>query len=103
MNIDFSLVLLVLVVFCGFLWALDSLVIKKSRAEAVDKFRRSGRKGKSEEEIDRVVADLSQEPLIIEYAKSFFSGITDCFPVAFVSSLTVSDSDRFNDPDAGGR
>ena len=72
MNVDFSLVLFVLVAFCGFLWALDSLLIKKSRTEAVDNYRRTGSKGKSEEEINRAVADLSQEPLVIEYAKSFF-------------------------------
>ena len=72
MNVDFSLVLFVLVAFCGFLWALDSLLIKKSRAEAVKNYRRTGSKGKSEEEINRAVAGLSQEPLVIEYAKSFF-------------------------------
>ena len=72
MNIDFSLVLFVLVSFCGLLWSLDSLLIKKSRTEAVDNYRRTGSKGKSEDEINRAVADLSQEPLVIEYAKSFF-------------------------------
>ena len=72
MNIDFSLVLFVLVSFCGLLWALDSLLIKKSRTEAVDNYRRTGSRGKSEDEINRAIADLSQEPLVIEYAKSFF-------------------------------
>ena len=47
MNIDFSLVLFVLVSFCGLLWALVSLLIKKSRTEAVDNYRRTGSKGRA--------------------------------------------------------
>ena len=72
MNVDFSLVLLVLVAFCGFLWALDSLLLKKSRTDAVEEYRRTAPKGKTKEEISLTIADLSQEPLVIEYAKSFF-------------------------------
>ena len=72
MNVDFSLVLLVLVSFCGSLWALDSLFFKKSRTEAIDSYRRTASKGKTDEEINLAVADLSQEPIVIEYAKSFF-------------------------------
>lgn len=55
MDIDFSLVLVVLVAVCGFIWLLDHFLFAKSRQQA----------GKSE------------EPVVVEYAKSFF-------PVLFI-------------------
>ena len=72
MNVDFSAVLLSLVAFCGLLWLLDSLLAKKSRVQAVEDFKAGQGKGKSEEDISAAIADLSREPLVIEYAKSFF-------------------------------
>ncbi|MCH1598970.1 MAG: signal peptidase I [Pseudomonadales bacterium] len=72
MNVDFSLVLLVLVAFCGFLWILDSVLIKKTRAAAIEEFQRTKAKGQSEDKVQATVAELAQEPLVIEYAKSFF-------------------------------
>lgn len=77
MDIDFSLVLVCLVAACGALWLLDKLFLKKHRLQAIASYEAAEAKGKSKEEIDKVVADLSQEPLAIEYAKSFF-------PVLFV-------------------
>ena len=71
MNVDFSLVLLILVAFCGFLWLLDSFLIKKSRDAAIEEYQRTQGKGRSEEEVQAAIADLAQEPLVIEYAKSF--------------------------------
>ena len=50
MDIDFSLVLVVLVAICGFIWLLDRLLLAKGRKQA----------GKEE------------EPVVVEYAKSFF-------------------------------
>ena len=94
MNIDFSLVLFVLVSFCGFLWALDSLLIKKSRTEAVHNYRRTASRGKSEDEINRAVADLSQEPLVIEYAKSFFPVLMIVFLLLHFT-LTLSANGAF--------
>ena len=46
MDIDFSLVLVILVGVCGGLWLLDFLVIKRLRTEAVENYRRTqvGRK-----------------------------------------------------------
>lgn len=72
MDIDFSLVLVCLVAFCGALWLLDSLVLKKSREEAVEQHRNSSAKSKSEDELAAELEELDREPLVIEYAKSFF-------------------------------
>lgn len=72
MDIDFSLVLVCLVAFCGALWILDSVLIKKRRDEAIADYKRSSSKGQSEEEIETQISILAQEPLVIEYAKSFF-------------------------------
>ena len=72
MNVDFSLVLLILVAFCGFLWILDSVLIKKTRLAAIEEFQRTKAKGQSEDKVQAAVAELAQEPLVIEYAKSFF-------------------------------
>ena len=72
MDIDFSLVLVILVGVCGGLWLLDFLLIKRSRTEAVENYKRTQVGKKSKDEIDNTLAELSKEPLIIEYAKSFF-------------------------------
>ena len=72
MDIDFSLVLVILVGVCGGLWLLDFLLIKRSRTEAVENYKRTQVSGKKKDEIDNTLAELSKEPLIIEYAKSFF-------------------------------
>jgi len=72
MDIDFSLVLVCLVGACGALWLLDSLWIKKYRLQAVADYEATQAKGRSEQEVAEAVADLSQEPMLIEYAKSFF-------------------------------
>ncbi|MDP6096496.1 MAG: signal peptidase I [Gammaproteobacteria bacterium] len=75
MDMDFALVLVSLVAFSGALWLLDSLLIKKNRLAAVAAFEKAqseGRKSKSEEEATRIIEELSREPLVIEYAKSFF-------------------------------
>jgi len=72
MDIDFSVVLVSLVAFCGALWLLDSLLIKKGRDEAIAQYKRTQAKGRSEEEVNNAIAELGEEPLVIEYAKSFF-------------------------------
>jgi len=72
MDIDFSLVLVCLVGFCGALWLLDSVLIKKRRVQAVEEYKRNQGKGKSEDELQQTIASLSQESLVVEYAKSFF-------------------------------
>ena len=72
MDIDFSIVLVSLVSFCGLLWFLDSLLNKKSRMAAAEEYRATKAKGKSDKEVADTIAILSQDPLMIEYAKSFF-------------------------------
>jgi signal peptidase I len=72
MDIDFSLVLVCLVGASGALWLLDSLWIKKYRMQAIADYKSTQAKGRSEEEVAQAVAGLAQEPMIIEYAKSFF-------------------------------
>ena len=72
MDIDFSLVLVILVAISGGLWLLDVLLIKRSRIEAVENYTLTQARGKKNSEIESTVAELSKEPLVIEYAKSFF-------------------------------
>ncbi|MBM87071.1 MAG: signal peptidase I [Gammaproteobacteria bacterium] len=73
MDIDFSLVLVCLVAFCGVLWILDNLLLKKSRLEVMEQEEKKLRaQGRSEEQISKGVAEVAQEPLPVEYAKSFF-------------------------------
>ena len=72
MDIDFSIVLVSLVAFCGALWLIDSLLIKKARLKAVEKYKRTQAKGRKEEEVATAVEEILKEPLVIEYAKSFF-------------------------------
>jgi signal peptidase I len=72
MDIDFSIVLVSLVVFCGALWLIDSLLIKKARLTAVENYKRTQAKGRKEEEVATAVEEILKEPLAIEYAKSFF-------------------------------
>ena len=72
MDIDFSLVLVTLVAFCGALWLLDNFFIKKTRLAAVENYTRNQAKDRSKEEIATAIEEYLKEPLIIEYAKSFF-------------------------------
>ena len=72
MDIDFSLVLVCLVGACGALWLLDSLWIKKYRQQAIADYEATQAKGMTGEKVAQQIAVLSQEPMIIEYAKSFF-------------------------------
>ena len=72
MDIDFSLVLVCLVGACGALWLLDSLWIKKYRLQAIADYEATQAKGMTDEKVAQQIAVLSQEPMIIEYAKSFF-------------------------------
>ncbi len=55
MDIDFSLVLVILVSICGFIWLLDSFLFARARKQQ----------------------GQEQEPVVVEYAKSFF-------PVLFI-------------------
>ena len=72
MNIDFSLVLVILVGFCGLLWLLDSLLLKKPRLAAIADFQQGPARSLSETQVAEKLEELSREPVVIEYAKSFF-------------------------------
>ncbi len=72
MDIDFSIVLVSLVAFCGMLWALDSALMKRQRVQAVTDYQANQAKGRSQAEVEIAIAELAREPLAIEYAKSFF-------------------------------
>jgi signal peptidase I len=72
MDIDFSIVLVSLVGVCGILWLFDSLLIRKTRLAAIEEYMSGQGKHKGDDEIADAVASLSREPLLIEYAKSFF-------------------------------
>jgi signal peptidase I len=50
MNIDFSLVLVILVTICGVIWLIDHFLFAKARSKA----------------------GATEEPIVVEYAKSFF-------------------------------
>ena len=86
MDIDFSLVLVCLVGVFGALWLLDSLWIKRYRVQAIADYESTQAKGRSEEEVAEAIADLSREPMIIEYAKSFFPVL---FAVLILRSFLV--------------
>ena len=77
MNIDFPLILVIVVLGSGAIWALDSLLLAKSRrarrAQLADQFpghEQPGSKaaGAFAEACEREAA----EPAVVEYAKSFF-------------------------------
>lgn len=72
MDIDFSLVLVVLVACCGLLWLLDAVLLKKPRQSAIDEFMQGPAQSLSDEQRHSRLAELGREPLVIEYAKSFF-------------------------------
>src|SRR5689334_8073699 len=69
---DFSLILFVLVVVTGVIWAIDRLAWAGSRTRAAEAVARAGG---SEEAVKRV----SQEPVYVEYARSFFPVILVVF------------------------
>ena len=51
MDIDFALVLVCLVGFTGFLWLVDSLLLKKTLQQAVSRYQATTGKGRSEDDI----------------------------------------------------
>jgi len=69
MDIDFSLVLLVLVAISGVIALFDRLMLAPKRRAAVERLRASPKAGGG---LDGAVTALEQEPVLVEYAKSFF-------------------------------
>ncbi|MDB2553448.1 signal peptidase I [Gammaproteobacteria bacterium] len=74
MDIDFSLVLVCLVAICGGIWFLDALLVKGGRIRAAEAFAARASKDLrlTEEQVEQELERLSREPIVTEYAKSFF-------------------------------
>ncbi len=80
MDIDFSLVLVVLVAATGFVYLMDIVIFSRLRTAAADSYKQQT----GEENIDQAVLERTlREPAWIEYPKSFF-------PVLFVVLLLRS-------------
>ncbi len=83
MNIDFSLVLVILVGLSGLIWLLDVILLKPGRTaigEEIRGSRANSRVGARHASpgahgVDRVeqeVAQATREPVVVEYARAFF-------------------------------
>ncbi len=72
MDIDFSVVLVSLVAVCGALWLVDIALFQKPRLELIAEFKRGKGAKLSEGELEKSLEELAREPVLIEYAKSFF-------------------------------
>jgi signal peptidase I len=70
MDIDFSLVLLVLVVLTGAVALFDRLVNAEPRRQALAKLKAVQQP--PSEALAQAIAVAEQEPIVVEYAKSFF-------------------------------
>ncbi len=70
MDIDFSLVLLVLVVLTGAVALFDRMVNAEPRRQAVAKLKAVQQP--PSEALAQAIAVAEQEPIVVEYAKSFF-------------------------------
>jgi len=70
MDIDFSLVLLVLVLLAGAVALFDRMVNAEPRRQAVEKLKAIQQS--PNEALSNAIAVAEQEPIIVEYAKSFF-------------------------------
>lgn len=68
MDIDFSLVLVILVAVSGCIALYDRLVLAKPRREKVEQLK----KELQPPALEKAVEVAEQEPVLIEYAKSFF-------------------------------
>jgi len=65
MNFDFATVMVTAVLVTGVIWAIDIFVWKPKRTQAADKLTQQGVK-------QQLIADAYKEPLMVEYARSFF-------------------------------
>jgi signal peptidase I len=70
MDIDFSLVLLILVVISGGIALYDRLVLAVPRKASADRLRKA--QTVESDAIRQAIAVAEQEPVVVEYAKSFF-------------------------------
>jgi signal peptidase I len=73
MDIDFSLVLVILTSVSGVIWGLDRIFMFPARKQNLDNFRDSNsRQLQDGPEREAVEQKLLKEPIVVEYARSFF-------------------------------
>lgn len=72
MDIDFALVLVILVAVCGVIWLLDALLLKKVRTRNVEEYQQKQGGSRSLKQSEQELEELAREPVVVEYAKSFF-------------------------------
>ncbi len=74
MNLDFSLILLILVVVCGVVWLFDITFLKKNRQAAAERLQAgtSGAGSTDPARLQEASERLQREPVLVEYARSFF-------------------------------
>ncbi len=72
MNIDFSLVLVILVALSGLIWLLDSLLLKPGRLALAEEARRNRPASRAGEPDESQNNGLAREPVVVEYARAFF-------------------------------
>lgn len=77
MNIDFPLILVILVFGSGFVWLVDALMTAPARKRRIadltgqfPKWREAG--SQDAKAFDKAVSQTAAEPTIVEYARSFF-------------------------------
>lgn len=71
MNIDFSLVLVILVALSGLIWLLDVILLKPGRTENARATQEKGRDPFSPGRPDQSGQEV-REPILVEYARAFF-------------------------------
>lgn len=82
MNIDFPLILVILVFGSGLIWALDAMFLARGRKAAIDDLQKeypdwASQGSEQSSQYQARAAKSASEPVLVEYAKSFF-------PVLFV-------------------
>ncbi|MCX2981844.1 signal peptidase I [Halieaceae bacterium IMCC14734] len=82
MDIDFPLILVMLVFGSGLIWLFDYLLLAPRRARSLSELQRSypereASSSSQQQEYQQRAGQIEREPLLVEYAKSFF-------PVLFV-------------------
>ena len=101
MNFDFALLLVVLTAVTGVLWLADRLLLapaRRRRAAALENMTSlpaAERKTRAEEAL--------REPVVTEYARSFFPVLLLILAVPLVPRRAVQDSVGLDDADAAGR
>jgi len=84
LNIDFPLILVILVFGSGFIWLVDSLIAgrsRKARIEALkERYPNWEAEGSSDaKQLALLVSQTASEPAIVEYARSFFPVLAAVF------------------------